>query len=142
MIAVDTNLLVYAHRRDSPFHQSAFALIKELAEGSVPWAIAWPTLYEFFSVCTRPRMYDPPSSPLQAVEQIDEWLKSPSVVLLSEGPSTFARLRVLVLAGNIAGAAIHDARIAVLCLENGVEELLTADRDFSAFPELSFRNPL
>ena len=33
MIAVDTNILVYAHREDSPFHEIAFERLAELGEG-------------------------------------------------------------------------------------------------------------
>ena len=42
----------------------------------------------------------------------------------------------------ISGAAIHDARIAAICLDHGVDELWTCDRDFSRFPDLRTRNPL
>lgn len=42
MIAVDTNLLVYAHREDSPWHEKALARVTELAECGSPWAIPWP----------------------------------------------------------------------------------------------------
>jgi len=40
MIAVDTNVLVYAHRADSPFHSIARACIEQLAVDRKPWAIA------------------------------------------------------------------------------------------------------
>lgn len=39
MIAVDTNLLVYAHRKESRVHEAAFAIVRTLAEGSQVWAI-------------------------------------------------------------------------------------------------------
>ena len=52
MIAVDTNILVYAHRRDSEWHEKAYRLIQSLAEGSAPWAIPWPCLHEFLAVVT------------------------------------------------------------------------------------------
>ena len=39
MIAVDTNVLVYAHRAESPFHTQAFECVKSLAEGGRPWEI-------------------------------------------------------------------------------------------------------
>ena len=42
MIAVDTNLLVFAHREDSPFHEAALRSLVLLAEGRAPWAIPWP----------------------------------------------------------------------------------------------------
>ena len=61
MIAVDTNILVYAHREESPFHEKALDCITELAEGRASWAIPWPCVHEFFSIATHPRIYDPPS---------------------------------------------------------------------------------
>lgn len=63
MIAVDTNLLVYAHREDSPFHERAYAGIEKLAGGLAAWAIPWPCLHEFYAIVTHPRIYSP-STPL------------------------------------------------------------------------------
>jgi toxin-antitoxin system PIN domain toxin len=142
MIALDTNILIYAHRRDSPFHQAAAERIRELAEGTQPWAIPWPCLHEFFSVATHPRVYDPPSTTEQACAQIGAWLESPSLVLISEGSTHWATLSTLLTEGKVAGSLVHDARIAALCLAHGVTELWTIDRDFSRFPALKTRNPL
>ena len=142
MIAVDTNILVYAHRRDSPFHDAAAARIRELAEGTPPWAIPWPCVPEFFSIATHPRVYDPPSTTAQACAQIGAWLGSPSLVLLGEGSTHWTTLRALVTDGKVAGPLVHDARIAALCLASGVAELWTLNRDFSRFPALKTRNPL
>ena len=84
MIAVDTNVLIYAHRGDSEWHAAAASTMKTLAEGRVPWSIPWPCIHEFVAIATHPRIYDPPSSIEQAISQVDAWLSSPSVVLLSE----------------------------------------------------------
>jgi len=47
-----------------------------------------------------------------------------------------------VLEGSsAAGHLVHDAHIAALCLEHGVSELLTGDRDFSRFPGLRVEHP-
>src|SRR5882757_6117514 len=113
-----------------------------LAEGSSPWAIPWPCVHEFFGTVTRPRIYEPPSTIPEALDQIDVWLGSPSVVLLGEAEGYWPHLRTLVLAGQIVGARVHDARIAALCLQHGVRELWTSDRDFSRFPQLKTVNPL
>ena len=142
MIAVDTNILVYAHRRDSPFHDAAVAWIRDVAEGVQPWAIPWPCIHEFFSIATHPRVYDPPSTTGQACAQIDAWLQSPSLVLIGEGSTHWTTLRALVTEGKVAGPLVHDARIAALCLASGVTELWALDRDFSRFPALKARNPL
>jgi uncharacterized protein len=142
VIAVDTNILVYAHRRDSPFHDAAVASVRELAENRAPWALPWPCLHEFFSVVTHPRIYDPPSTTEQATGQVGAWLESPSATAVSEGETYWNELSRLLRAGKIAGPGVHDARIAALCLSHGVRELWSADRDFSRFPRLRTRNPL
>jgi toxin-antitoxin system PIN domain toxin len=142
VIAVDTNVLVYAHRRDSEFHRAAAAKVRELAEGRAPWALPWPCLHEFFSIVTHPRIYDPPSQVDQALDQIDAWLETASAVLLAEGETYWPRLRDLLADGKISGPAVHDARIAALCLTHGVQALWTADRDFTRFPRLRTVNPL
>jgi len=142
VIAVDTNILVYAHRRDSQFHQGAARLIAEMAESPAQWALPWPCLHEFYSVVTHPRIYDPPSSPAEGSDQIAAWLQSPSVVPVSEGETYWETLSSLISSGKVTGPLIHDARIAALCLSHGIRELWTADRDFSRFPRLKVINPL
>lgn len=57
MLAVDTNMLVYAHRREASEHAVAAELLRGLAEGAQSWAIPWPCVYEFFSVVTNPRIW-------------------------------------------------------------------------------------
>lgn len=142
MIAVDTNLLVYAHREDAPFHARALACIESLANAPGPWAIPWPCVHEFFSIATHPRIYAPPTPFAQALDQIDAWLESPSLVLLGESDMHWRELRKLITEGHIAGPQVHDARIAALCLQHGVKKLWSADRDFSRFPQLVCINPL
>lgn len=142
MIAVDSNLLVYAHREDSPWHHAAYARIVELAEGSASWAIPWPCIHEFLSIVTHPRIYSPPTPLEKAIDQVEAWLESPNLVLLSESEDYWPQLRSILLAGRVSGPQVHDARIAALCQQHGVSELWTIDRDFSRFPGLTIRNPL
>lgn len=142
MIAVDTNLLVYAHRTEVEWHERASACLRELAEGRSPWAIPWPCVHEFLAIATHPRIWDPPTPIPAALDQVDAWLESPSLTLLSEGPDHWDELRALIEPGRIAGPRVHDARIAALCLAHGVRELWTADRDFSRVPALATTNPL
>ena len=142
MIAVDTNLLVYAHREDSAWHPAAHRAVTGLAEQRAPWAIPWPCLHEFLAIVTHPRIYRPPTPLAAALAQVDAWLESPSLVLLAETDSYWDALRTCVSAGRVAGPQVHDARVAALCLAHGVRELWTHDRDFGRFPALVARNPL
>jgi toxin-antitoxin system PIN domain toxin len=142
VIAVDTNILVYAHRQDSEFHAPAAEIVRALAESFHEWAIAWPSVHEFFAIVTHPRIYRPPTPIPNALAQIEAWLGSPSLVLLVETSKHWQNLRALIVEAKIEGARVHDARIAALCMQHGVRELLSADRDFSRFPQITVRNPL
>jgi toxin-antitoxin system PIN domain toxin len=142
MIAVDTNLLVYAHRSDSEFHDAALEALIDLAESGQRWAIPWPCLHEFISIVTHPRIYDPPSSIQLALDAICVWAESPHCRMIGEGFDYFKNLKQIALGAKVAGPMIHDARIAAICIENGVRLLWTADRDFSRFTPLKTHNPL
>jgi toxin-antitoxin system PIN domain toxin len=142
LIAVDTNVLVYAHRADSPWNAAACVKLAGLAEGRAQWAIPWPCLHEFFAIVTHPRIYKPPTPISQAIDQIEAWMGSPSLVLIGETENYWRSLRPLLEASRVEGPQVHDARIAALCLLHGVDELWTVDRDFSRFPDLRVHNPL
>lgn len=142
MIAIDTNILIYAHRVDATWHDVASARIGELAEGRAPWAIPWPCVHEFLAIVTHPRIFKPPTPLAAALGQIEAWLESPSVVLLAEPEDYWAQLRATLEGGRVLGPQVHDARVAALCTAHGVRELWSADRDFGRFPSLTVRNPL
>jgi toxin-antitoxin system PIN domain toxin len=142
LIALDTNLLVWAHRSDSEWHAPAMHVLAELVESGRRWAIPWPCLHEFYRVVTEPRIFISPSSPRQCLAAITAWVQAPGMALIGEGSEHLGLLGRLAVAGNVHGAMIHDARIAAICLAHGVRELWTADRDFSRFPTLKTRNPL
>ena len=142
MIAVETNILVYAHRTDSLWHQAADAAVVERAESGEPWAIPWPCIHEFLAVVTHPRIYDPPTPLADAIEQLACWFEVPTLMLLGEGPGYWDVLRRVVKRSRIVGPRVHDARIVALCLHHGVREIWTADRDFRRFDGLAATNPL
>lgn len=142
MIAIDTNLLVYAHRQDCEWHGGALKVLVELAESKQRWAIPWPCIHEFVAITTHPRIYDPPTPIEHSLRALRVWLTAPTCAVIGEGPGYFDVLSRLALSSKICGAMVHDARVAAICLHNGVSELWTMDRDFSRFPELRTVNPL
>ena len=142
MIAVDTNVLVYAHRRETEVGDQAHAVVKELAEGDRPWAIPWPCCYEFLSVVTNRRIWrDAATTPERAWQQFSAWSASPSNRMIGETKAFGDILRRFVLRPHVVGGVVHDARIAAICVAHGVEVLLTRDRDLSLFRELPLRDP-
>lgn len=141
MRAFDTNVLVYATVVSSPQHAIALRVLTDSAESRRPWAIAWPSVYEFLRVVTHPRVLHPPMPMAAAAGVIRTLCSSPSLVLLSETPRHTEVMTELLEASGATGNLVHDAHIAALCLEHGVTELVTADRDFSRFPQLKIHNP-
>jgi hypothetical protein len=87
-------------------------------------------VHEFYAVSTHPRICDPPSTPSQAIAQMDCLALFADLVLLSEPTGYWDRVRVALVAGKVTGPLVHDARIAALCAGRGVRELWSADRDF------------
>jgi toxin-antitoxin system PIN domain toxin len=143
MIAVDTNILVYAHREDSTFFAVAGAALATLAESGRDWVIPWPCVHEFVAIVTHPRIYRPPTPLEQALAQVEAWIKCPTLRFITEQGSVYwPRFKEIVTSGVVSGPQIHDARIAAICSVHGIEEIWSADRDFSRFPGLNPTNPL
>ena len=142
MIAVDANILVYAQRSDVASHEVALRRMGQLVEGSATWAIPWPCVHEFIAVVTNRRVFDPATTLDDAIAFVSSLVASPHLVLLAETSAHWTTLQSLASLGRAVGGRIHDARIAAICLEHGVRELWSADRDFSRFPGLSVINPL
>ena len=91
---------------------------------------------------THPRIFAPPTPLARALDQVDAWIESPSLVLIAESQMHWERLRSLLRLGKVAGPMVHDARIAALCLQHGVKQLWSADRDFGRFSAITVANPL
>jgi len=142
VIAFDTNLLVYAHRADSPFHDRASLLLTQALNGKARWAIPWPCVHEFISVVTHARIFKQPTPLALALDVISGIAKLANVQLLAEDDGYWQQLIAAATPARVQGPMIHDARIAALCLHHGIAELWSADRDFSRFPGLKVINPL
>jgi len=142
MIAIDTNILVYAHRRDLPQHALALRAMERLVAEGRSWAVPWPCIHEFLAVVTNPRIFKTPTSTPTAFTVVGELGAQRHARLLAESHHHFDILDRLCRIANVNGSRFHDARIAAICIGHGISELWTADRDFSYFPELKTANPL
>lgn len=142
MIAVDTNLLVYAHREEMPAHRRSREVLESLVTRGEPWALPYPCVHEFLAIVTRASLWEVPTQVGEAVAAMGELLDQPDVHVLGEARDHWERLCALLAPGHVHGPRVHDARIAAICLSHGVGELWSADRDFGAFPALRVRNPL
>ena len=133
MIAVDTNILVCAHREGLDRHQEALTRLRQLAEGPDPWALPVFCAGEFVRVVTHPRLFDPPSSLKQALAALDRIAGSPTCRLLAPGDRFMDLFAECLHDADARGNLVFDAQIAAVCREHGARHLLTLDRDFDRF---------
>ena len=139
MIAVDTNILVYAHREELPKHRAAKRQLTALAEGRVRWGIPVFCLGEFLRVITHRRLFDPPHTLAEATEALARLLESPSVTVLAPSPAFPELLLAAMREADATGNLAFDAQIVALCRDAGVSTLLTEDRDFDRFRHFQVR---
>ncbi len=141
MRAVDANVLVHARREEASEHRINREVIQGLSEGSEPWVLAWACIFEFLRVMTHPRVFNPPTPTLRAWEGVETLLDSPSCIVISEGARHREIVRGLIQTVPLTGNILHDAHVAALLIEHGVDEIITADNDFRRFPQLKVTNP-
>lgn len=61
MILPDVNVLIYAHREESPNHEGYRAWLEELLGSGEPYGIADIVLSGFLRIVTHPKIFDPPT---------------------------------------------------------------------------------
>lgn len=142
MIALDTSILVQAHRTDARHHGKATSLLRTLSSGRTAWAIPWSAVFEFIAEVTDPAKHKPPTPIRAAHDQVTEWMESASLQFLGDTPESLDAFSRVAPPAKATGDQVVVARIVATCLAHGVRELWTAGRDFSKYPELIARNPL
>jgi toxin-antitoxin system PIN domain toxin len=135
LIALDTNVLVYADREELAHHKTALSTLRRMAEGRQAWGLPVFCMGEFLRVVTHPKLFRPPTPGGEATQALAQLLESPSARVLAPGESYWPILRELMLDADVSGNHVFDAQIAAVCLEHGAT-LLTADRDFARFASL------
>lgn len=133
MIAVDTNVLIYAHRAETEHHAPATEALRGLAEGERPFGLPVFCVAEFVRVVTHRRVFSPPSRLATALAFLDRLNESPVLRLLLPGADFPRHFREVCEQARVRGNQVFDAQIAAVCREHGVREILTADRGFARF---------
>jgi toxin-antitoxin system PIN domain toxin len=140
MIALDTNLLVYAHRAATPEHRAARSAI-ERAAASGAWGFAAPVVAEFWSVVTHPTAAGRPSTPDEA-QRFLEALATAGADVWSPGAGFGLRLAQLAADLGVSGNRVFDVQIALCAFEGGARELWSHDTRFITVAGLRLVNPL
>ncbi len=143
MLAVDTNVLVYAADANSQFHAPCRDWLERQRSRPDAWYTSWPILYEFLRVTTHPRVMRRPWNAAAAWEFVAALLASPGLaVLVATQRHADVAAEVLAELPHLAGNLLHDAHTAILMREHGISRICTRDTDFNQFPFLDVIDPL
>lgn len=137
----DVNILVYAHREDSPFHAQALGWLEDAANAQTPFALAEPVLSGFVRVVTHPRVFTRPSTLEEALQFAQCLAERRNAFRTRPGLHHWAIFVRLCQAAGVRGSLVADAYLAALAMEQGAE-WVTTDRDFARFPGLRWRHLL
>ncbi len=142
MIAVDTNLLIYAHRAGTAEHPAARKALEKAMMNPKGWGFSVACLAEFWSIVTHPACSGRPSTPQEAARFI--------TVLVKEGGATvwlpdigFPEHLLRIAADmKVSGPKIFDLQIALMAYENHARAIWTHDAHFQSVPGLRVEDPL
>jgi hypothetical protein len=143
VIAVDTNVLVYAANSTVKFHAPCRAWLDGQRRRPDAWFITWPIVYEFLRVSTHPRILPRPWTASAAWDFITGLLASPGLgVLVATQRHADVAAEFIADLPHLAGNILHDAHTAILMREHGIKQICTRDTDFHRFPFLEVVDPL
>jgi toxin-antitoxin system PIN domain toxin len=141
VIVPDINVLVYAHRAESPRHAGYRAWLTGAAQGAEPLAIPGHVAAGFLRIVTHPGVLKPPTDVASATEFLDALSAFPAVTTPALAASHVAVFLDLCRRLGIKGRTVSDAYLAAIVIDLDAE-LVTADRGFARFPDLRWRHPL
>jgi predicted nucleic acid-binding protein len=142
MIALDTNLLIYAHRTDAVHHQRAKELINLVSGYSSGWGVSLPGIAEFWNNVTHPKYPGGPSSTAKASGFLN-FLRQELSMQIFLPHNGFSDLLIKTAhKRKITAVHIFDLQIALIAKGNGASEIWTHDHKFIGLPGLKVVNPL
>jgi toxin-antitoxin system PIN domain toxin len=140
VILTDVNVLVHAHREDSPQHRVCARWLQAIVDGDAAFGMSELVLGGFVRIVTHPKVFTDPS-PLKDALAFAEQLRSlPHCVIVRPGDRHWEIFSRLCREAGVRGNLVPDAYLAALAIESG-SEWITTDRDFSRFKGLRWRTP-
>lgn len=138
---VDVNVLVSAHRPESPDHAGFRSWLDEARTADEPLGLGDLVLSGFLRVVTHPRVFKTPTPLDVAVEFVAALRSTPNVVRMLPGDRHFNIFLRLCRDIGARGNDVPDLYLAALAIETG-STLWSADRSFARVPDLHWRHPL
>lgn len=143
MLVVDTNILVYAVDRASPYHEPMHQWVEEQRDSPSAWYLTWPVIFEFLRITTHSNVMRKPWKIVDAWSFVTALLASPGLnVLLPTMRHQAVATEIFREFPYLEGNILHDAHTAVLMREHGIRTIVTRDTGFHRFKFLEVRDPI
>ncbi|MFT4569454.1 MAG: toxin-antitoxin system PIN domain toxin [Hyphomicrobiaceae bacterium] len=142
MIAIDTNILIYAHRSGTDEHRAARRVIERAAGSGEEWGISLASVGEFWSIVTHPKAMGRPSTPTEASDFLTALAETAAMQTWVPGPGFGPRLLACACDLELSGVRIFDLQIALTAFDNGATQMWTHDVNFIRLPGLRVIDPL
>lgn len=134
---IDTNILVYAQDRKSPFYEKSRFLFAQAINRSLEMVVSQQVILEAHSVLIK--VYKRP--PKEVVALIGAIVSNFSISVVCPLSTTLHRFGDL-LSSTPSSNDVFDIYLAATLLDNGITKLLTAnERDFTGIEGLYVVNP-
>ena len=140
MFLPDVNILVYAHREDTPQHTKALEWLETLLNSDEAFAMSELVMSGFLRIVTHPKIFSPPSNLDDALLFLHQIRNQVNCVITTPRDRHWDIFIKLCKQANAKGNLIPDAYHAALAIETG-SEWITSDQDFSRFPGLKWSTP-
>jgi toxin-antitoxin system PIN domain toxin len=140
VILPDVNVLIYAFRKDAPYHEVCNSWLNAIVQTHARFGISALALAAVIRVTTDRRVYAMPSTPSEAFGFADFLLSQPHCVLVEPRERHWELFTRLCVETNTTGRRVTDAWYAALAIEWGCE-WVTFDRDYTRFPGLKWQVP-
>jgi toxin-antitoxin system PIN domain toxin len=140
VIAVDTNVLLYAVNSAVDRHRDARSWLDGTLSGGGTVGFSWIVLLAFLRLSTKAGLFPHPLPVDGAMDRVRAWLSQPSSVVLHPTARHLDVLARLVSATGTGGNLTNDAHLAALSIEHRAT-VVTYDHDFGRFPGVAWREP-
>lgn len=134
MLSPDVNILVYAHREETPQHKKYSDWLVKTIDSDEPFALSELVVSGFLRIVTNPRIFKPHTPTTIALNFIEQITAQPNCHLIRAELKHFPIFKSLCTKYDISGKLIADAYHAALAIEHGLL-WVSADTDFATFQD-------
>lgn len=139
---LDSNVLVYAADKSSPYHKPSKELRERGLTGEILLCVCPQVLTEFLAVVTDSRRVKNPISPSEAIKEVEKYLTAPNILKIYQNEVSFRELVELIGKYKIGKQEVFDLQLVSTMLTSKISKIYTFNTsDFSKFKEIKILSP-